>query len=203
MCYHYRINKSAKQIEERFEAEMIHHQQNMFFDGIVNGFNKPLMPIICKNTPDQIEFARWGLIPGWVKDLNTFKANRQEELKEKPSYRGSINNRCIVPADAFQEWHWIDPKGKNKEKYLMFFDDLEIFSFPGIFSDWKNPETGEIIRSYTLLTTVGTGIMKEIHNADPEDPRMVMVLNPDYEKAYLESGKLEIINDNLKAKKIS
>lgn len=207
MCYSYHINKSISQLEKRFEAEVIHKQGNMFYDYIVNGFNKPNMPIIALDKPDKIEFARWGLIPGWVKDLKTFKANtlnaRMEELKEKPSYRSSISNRCVVPADAFQEWHWLDPKGKQKEKYLMYFDDLEIFSFPGIFSDWKDPETGEITRSYTLLTTVGTGLMKDIHNADPEDPRMVMVLNPDSEKEYLSSGKLEIINDRLKARRIA
>lgn len=206
MCYNYSINKPVEQIESRFKAKFIQNVENKFFDNLVNGFSKPFMPIICKETPQQIEFARWSLIPAWVKDLKTFKANtlnaRYEELKDKPSYRASIDNRCLVPVDSFMEWHWLDPKGKNKEKYLMYFDNLEIFSFPGIYSDWKNPDTGEIIRSYTLLTTVATGIMKEIHNADPEDPRMVMVLNPEYENEYLKSGKLEIINDNLMAQKI-
>ena len=35
-----------------------------------------------------------------------------ETLSQKPSFRKA--RRCLVLADAFFEWQWLDPKGKGK-----------------------------------------------------------------------------------------
>lgn len=207
MCFSYHLFQDAVALEKRYNAVFNFSHKVNFTDFPVNGFARPWMPIISFDNTDQFTMAQWGLIPGWVKDIKDFKANtlnaRMEELSQKASYRNSVNNRCIVPADSFYEYHWLDLKGKAKQKYELHLENDEIFSFPAIFSDWKEPATGNVIRTYSLLTTVGTGLMKEVHNSRPNDPRMVIVLNPENEKDFLETGKIEMINDRLLARKVS
>src|SRR6266568_191221 len=54
------------------------------------------------------KLARWGFLPGFVKDPKTFPLlinARAEGLADKPSFRAAIRRRrCLVPADAWYEW---------------------------------------------------------------------------------------------------
>ena len=49
----------------------------------------------------------WGLLPTWAKG-KSFRKNllnaKIETIKELPSFRGSVNNRCLVLVDGFYEW---------------------------------------------------------------------------------------------------
>src|SRR5690554_705580 len=118
MCFFYGVNKSKGEIEKAFNAKF----DNVSFEPIaeVNGFTHPNMPIIVNNRPDIITGANWGLLPAWAKETsfqkNTLNA-RIESLDEKPSFRNSITNRCIIPATNFYEWQWQDSKGKVKQKH--------------------------------------------------------------------------------------
>lgn len=206
MCFFYKLNKSAKALEERFVAEVVNNQQNVFFDqpkDVYNGFSHPYMPVISNKFPDKIQFFEWGLLPTWAKEKkiqdNTLNA-RIETIKEKPSFRGSLNQRVIIPADGFIEWHWNDPKGKEKTKYLLEIEDTPIFAFAGLYSAWKDIETGELIPTFTILTTEANELMAEIHN---NKKRMPVILHPDYEKDYLETGNIQMLNDKLFATQIA
>ena len=52
--------------------------------------------------------ARWGLIPGWVKDPRGFSLlinARSESLEAKPAFRAALRyRRCLFPADGFYDW---------------------------------------------------------------------------------------------------
>src|SRR5690606_6603281 len=115
MCFFYGVNKSNKQIEKTFKAKF--DQDGFEAVQEVNGFTHPFMPIIVDKRPDIITGANWGLLPTWAKDTsfqkNTLNA-RIETLDEKPSFRNSIENRCLIPATNFYEWQWLDEKGKQK-----------------------------------------------------------------------------------------
>ena len=205
MCFSYHIHKPASVIEKRFEAEVINKQQNMFFDtplNVYNGFAHPQMPVITNHAPQKIQFYEWGLMPVWAKDKkfqdNTLNA-RIETLDEKPSFKGSLNKRCLIPADGFFEWQWLDPKGKQKQKYIIGFEE-ELFAFAGLWNEWANPATGEIIPTFTIITIEANELMAEIHNTKK---RMPVILRPDAEKEWLLSGKITMWNEELSARKIS
>jgi hypothetical protein len=34
-------------------------------------------------------------------------------IAEKPSFKYSLDKRCLILADRFFEWQWLDPKGPN------------------------------------------------------------------------------------------
>jgi len=59
MCFTYKLNKSAKAIEDRFIAEVVNKQGNLFFEqpqNIYNGFSHPRMPVISSKEPNLIQF---------------------------------------------------------------------------------------------------------------------------------------------------
>lgn len=184
MCFFYGVNKSKGEIEKAFNAKF----DNASFEPIaeVNGFAHPYMPIIVNNRPDIITGANWGLLPAWAKETsfqkNTLNA-RIESLDEKPSFRNSITNRCIIPATNFYEWQWQDSKGKVKQKHSISVINEDLLAFAGLYSIWNNPNTGIPMLTYTIITTVANELMSEIHNIKK---RMPVVLNKEHHNLWLQ-----------------
>lgn len=183
MCFFYGINKSKGDIEKVFKAKF----DQDGFEPIqeANGFAHPFMPIIVDKRPDIITGANWGLLPTWAKDTsfqkNTLNA-RIETLDEKPSFRNSIKNRCLIPATNFYEWKWLDEKGKQKEKFSIGTDE-DLFAFAGLYSVWINPQNGQQMLTYTILTTEANELMAKIHNTKK---RMPVVLNSEHHNLWLQ-----------------
>ena len=184
MCFYTSQTKEATEVENRFKAKFSNIKLFSKTE-VYNGFTFPQTPVIANSNKDVIDFFSWGLIPFWAKDIeirkNTLNA-KIETLNEKPSYRNSINNRCLVIADGFYEWQWLDPKGKHKQKYKITLEDNSLFALAGLWSDWVNKDTGEIIKSYTILTTEANPLMSTIHNSKK---RMPVVLSETKEKRWL------------------
>ena len=126
-----------------------------------------------------------------------------ETLAQKPSFRDVINNRCLIIADGFYEWQWLDPKGKNKQQYLIGLPNNELFAFAGIYSHWLDKKTGNIINSYSIITTEANPFMQEIHNSKK---RMPVILTRENEKDWLNTYPVEDfreVNIKLKADSVS
>lgn len=116
------------------------------------------------------DLARWGLIPSWSKDdkiaQHTFNA-RAETLAEKPSFRAAFKRRrCIVPVSAFYEWRAI-PGEKKKQKLRFSSPDGNPLAIAGLWEHWMRPETGEMIDTYTVITTKANEFMAPIHDRMP------------------------------------
>lgn len=199
MCFHSKLSTDAQRVESRFKANFV--VADMYKSSIYNGFEHPKTPIITNSEPSKIQFYEWGLIPYWAKDAsiqkNTLNA-KIETLAEKPSFKYVINNRCLVLADGFFEWQWLDEKGKQKQKYLITLSSNEPFAFAGLYNEWQHPSTNEIHKSYTILTTEANELMAEIHNSKK---RMPVVLTKENESKWLSGGNYDYIfsenNSNL------
>jgi putative SOS response-associated peptidase YedK len=201
MCYNTRITKPAEEIEKRFNATFENKEQ-LQIPSVFNAFTFPLTPVITNNHIDKIQLFNWGLIPPWAKDItirkNTLNA-RVETIHEKPSFKSVINNRCLVIADGFYEWQWLDDKGKQKQKYELVLPDEEVFGFAGLWNVWVDKETGEIINTYTILTTQANELMSKIHNTKK---RMPVIIKKGFEKDWLLDSKMNLDNDRIIAKKV-
>lgn len=202
MCFFFKPVKDKEKLESRFEAEIADHFVRDFFDSpmdIYNGFAHPLLPIITGKEKQKIQFFEWGLLPQWAKEKsfqkNTLNA-RLETLHEKPSFKGNMKNRCLVPAEGFVEWQWQDPKGKDKIKYFIEIEGSPIIVFAGLWSEWIDKTSGEIIRSFTIITTEANKLMAEIHNTKK---RMPVILTPEGESDWLEKGEITMWNEKLVA----
>lgn len=183
MCFHSKQSADAKKLMNRFKA-VLKDKDAKIQSEHYNGFEHPKTPVITNTQPDEIQLFQWGLIPPWAKDAeiqNSTLNARIETIQEKPSFKVVTHQKCLVLLDGFYEWQWLDPKGKEKQKYLITREDHEPFAVAGLWSQWNNP-SGETINSYTIITTEARGIMREIHNSKL---RMPVILQPDCERDWL------------------
>lgn len=190
MCFHSKQSKDAQTLEKRFKAKI---ENKSMFQSVehYNGFSYPKTPVIIDKEQEFIKHFQWGLIPSWAKDctIQKFTLNAKiETLAEKPSFKNSINKRCLIIADGFYEWQWLDKSGKQKQKYLITKPDNELFAFAGIYSDWIDKNTGEIINTYSILTTQANVLMSEIHNTQK---RMPVILKTEDELNYLNGQNIK------------
>ena len=177
MCFHAQQHRSPEEVHRRFGTT------GPVTTGTFNGFSHPQMTVITDEQPTATALHQWGLIPAWAKDQSirrhTLNA-RIETLKQKPSFRKA--HRCLVLTDGFFEWQWLDAKGKKKQKHCITRADNQPFAFAGLWDEWIDRQTGEIIRSFAIVTTEAGGIMREIHNSKL---RMPYTLAPTSENEWL------------------
>ncbi len=192
MCYHYSIAKTADIIAESYNLPLrlpkINPEPVCFH---ANGFMFPLLPVIYKsstNSSIKLEFMKWGLIPAWVKEheqvhkIRSMTLNaRADTVNSKPSYRSAFRNRpCLVPATGYFEW--MHHKGK-KYPFQIYLPEKKVFSFAGIWEEWISNQTGEIVRSYSIITCEANTLAAKIHNTKK---RMPVILDEQSEKVWLD-----------------
>lgn len=188
MCFFTQQNASIKQVASRFHA-FVDDEDKYLVSDFINGFTYPNLPVIIDTNPGIIatNFS-WGIVPNWSKNIeirkNTLNA-RIETIHEKPSFKNLTQNRCLIIATAYYEWHWLDEKGKLKDKYQINSQEEEVFSFAGLYYGGINPETGEILNTYTMLTTEANKVMRYVHN---HKKRMPIMLKKIDESAWLDNS---------------
>ena len=156
-----------------------------------NGFDYLPTPIITAGAPEEFKLMRWGLIPFYMKEKAKAFALRpstlnciSEEMFEKPSFRDAVKNgqRCLIPTTGFYEWHWNDVKGKTKIPFFVSLKDQPIGSIAGLYSRWKDSDSGQYLHTYTVLTTAANPLMAHIHNSKK---RMPVIIPREFEKDWL------------------
>jgi len=156
-------------------------------------------PIVLKSHNTQrsaIGMARFGLLPSWAKDegfgRKTYNA-RVETVSEKPSYKNAWVKRhyALALADAFYEPCY--ESGKVVRTAIKQTNG-EPMAIASIWDTWTEPETGELIVSFSMLT-INAGnhsVMKRFHKPEDEK-RTVVPLRPelfnDWLNATPESAK--------------
>jgi len=159
----------------------------------INAFSNPTCPIITQN--QEIEAAKWGLIPHWTKSVEeaqkirkmTLNA-RSETVFSKPSFSKPIlSKRCLIPATGFFEFHH---EGKTVIPYYIYLKNEEIFSFGGMYEFWRNPTTNETLQTFTILTVPSNELCTQIHNGGKNPFRMPLIIGRENEEYWL--------NDTLK-----
>ena len=185
----------SNKLFEKFKThipEFYHH---------VSGFSHPKMLIYTNEQPFEPTLSQWGLIPFWVKDENqsnsiqnkTLNA-RGETIFEKPSFRKSAKtNRCIIILDGFYEHHHFNGKSYP---FFIYNADLNPISVAGLWDEWINKNTGEVINSFAIVTTKANELMKKIHNnpKSPESRMPVILQNEDKKQWLLSNNKFDLEN---------
>lgn len=162
----------------------------------ISAFVHPKLSVVTAQNPNQIQGYKWGLMPHWCKDeeqakqmaVNTLNA-KSETIFEKPSFRNSImKKRCLVFANGFYDYREVN---KKKYPYYIKLKNQPTFAFGGIYDSWTNKETGEIINSFSIVTTEANPLMAHIHNVKKRMPlifdknSMLGWLEQDIEKEYI------------------
>jgi putative SOS response-associated peptidase YedK len=112
---------------------------------------------------------RWGLVPSWWKKTaketpSTFNA-RAETVAEKPMFRSAFKrSRCLIPASGYYEWQ-NTPTGK--QPYYYTARDDSPLTIAGLWDEWKDIETGELLKSCTMIIANANDLASKIHDRMP------------------------------------
>lgn len=116
-----------------------------------------------------LDKLRWGLVPMWAPDLSIGARQinaRAETLSQRPAYREAYaKRRCLVPIAAFYEWEK-RPDG-TKQPHAVALPDGEPMVLGGLWERWRDKETREITRSFTIVTVPACEQVRHIHERMP------------------------------------
>ena len=114
---------------------------------------------------------RWGLVPRWwskpLKELRvaTFNA-RAETVKTKPFFRDAFKrSRCLIPVSGYYEWQ--NTQDGKQPWYFTARDGSPALTVARLWDEWKNRETGEPLRSCTMIITEPNDFVAAVHDRMP------------------------------------
>ena len=187
MCGRYSFAVEDQLIYERFGVSV----RSAIYKARYNCAPSQDLAVISNEDPAALSFYRWGLIPFWAKEAsigNKLINARAETVREKPSFRQAFRSRrCLVLSDGFFEWR----KMGEKTPYRICLRDEAPFAMAGIWDSWKNP-SGEMIRSFSIITTEANSLVGELHD------RMPVILNRADEKKWLNPVSEDKLQELLK-----
>jgi len=193
VCFTIEIHLTRRAIEDRFKVDgsaLYDFDFNYFY----RAFSNPLIPVIAQEDSSRVQLMQWGLIPAWSRDRKeaerirkgTYNA-RSETLHEKPSFKEPLNRgRCLIIAGGFFEWQHIN---QVKIPWYISLDQGRAFAFAGLCDTWRDPLSGEISKSCSLITTKANPLMEKIHNTKK---RMPVILRKELENDWI-SGEPSLL----------
>jgi putative SOS response-associated peptidase YedK len=165
MCGRFMQERPVSELAEIFEAEPLADEPGGRYN--IAPTDEAIV-VVQRDDRRAITSYRWGLIPHWSADAKiasrTFNA-RAESIASMPAFRDSFRRRrCLVPVDGFYEWR---RQERVRQPYRIFRADGRPLVLAGLWDGWKNPETGEVRRTFTIVTTTPNASVAELHNRMP------------------------------------
>ncbi|MFY0593351.1 SOS response-associated peptidase [Roseivirga sp.] len=207
MCYSLSAKMSHKQwldIQEiygklsgnEFESIIKEGVQPLYFIDAYKDWH-PELPVITQGEPSEVQLLRWGVIPPFAKyiekngrmlhpwDFGNYyskTANAMAEgLAEKTTWKRLYKqNRCLILASGFYEFYHAEGK-KMTYPHFITLKDHPVFAFAGLHDEWTDPQSGDTIKTCSIITTTPNAMMKVIHN-NPKahsGSRMPVMLTPE------------------------
>lgn len=147
----------------------------------------PLGPGAFITPTGEIEVGQWGMIPPHSKTripytragerMSTNNARRETITTSwtfSPAWKAG--QRCIVPVQ-----HWVEPYWGLKTRNIWWkFSraDGHVAGLAGLYSHWKDPMTGELVPSFTLITQNCDAhpLLSLMHRPDKAERRSVVLI---------------------------
>jgi putative SOS response-associated peptidase YedK len=191
MCGRYVLVQKVEMLEKRFNVKA---PEGFAYQPSYNIAPGSYAAVISNDNPRHLDLFRFGLTPFWAKKpmlLINARAEGDHNAEDDPAYTGAKgiitkpafrkpirSQRCLVLADCFIEGTIKEKLSKPFVVYLK--EGQRPFAFAGIWDEWANPETGEIIRSFAIITTVANALLQKIpHHRSP------VILPRNHEQAWL------------------
>jgi putative SOS response-associated peptidase YedK len=147
----------------------------------------PLKPGPYLKPAGSPEVGQWGMIaPGSKSRVPTGQTNnaRRETLASRRTYADAWlgGRRCLIPAASFIEPYYPghDPKAKSIS-WQFARADGEPWALAGIWSEWTDPATGEVVPSYSMITQNCDGhpLLSLMHKPELDKATGVHLTNQD------------------------
>jgi putative SOS response-associated peptidase YedK len=150
------------------------------------------MPVISNyDGTRKLELARWGLVPFWWKPdpvrskYPPLTFNARDDKLSSGMWRGPLTrSRCLIPATGFYEW---PNKGEGRPPVYVHRRDGGLFAFAGLADTWTDPETGEALRSCSIVTTAPNSFIQLVHDRMP-----AVLTGPEAETLWLDPATTKL-----------
>jgi putative SOS response-associated peptidase YedK len=125
---------------------------------------------------------RWGLVPGWwllsMEPTNPAAFNAPVDTIAAISlFRSSFKRRhCLIPVSGYYEWKRT-PDGR--QPYYFTRRDGSVMTIAGLWDEWRNPDTNDLIRSCTMMIGEPNKFVAEVCD------HMPVILEPDQFESWL------------------
>jgi len=190
MCSRYILVNTIEQIENRFGLP----KQNIIISPNYNISSGMSAAVITGNKPKEVQYFIFGMTPFHAKkEMHLINARSEGESNSSnnPDFKGAkgiIQNkdfrkpirsqRCLVLASAFV-------KGAQNEDYSKPFliymrNHKNPFAIAGIWDQWLNTANGEILNSFSIITTSANSLIQQAGFR-----RMPVILSDTEEKKWL------------------
>ena len=186
MCVQYLTTANADWVKTTFDLELPKTQACDVFPT----YPGPIILRSHQTNRSAIGMARFGLLPSWAKEENfgrhTYNA-RAETVDEKPSYRTAWKSRHYALALADQFYEPCYETGKAVRTGIKQVNG-EPMAIASIWDTWTEPDTGELIVSFSMLTINANDhpVMQRFHKPE-EEKRTVVPLRPELFNAWLDA----------------
>jgi putative SOS response-associated peptidase YedK len=147
MCAQFDLKVLAQALNLKYGLTL---SEDFVFDKRVTPHS--LAPVI---TPSGLKMMRFSLLPSWSKEPKVKFAThnaRIETLDEKATWKVPFKKfHCLVPLTQFIEPIYV----REYAGSMVAFSDKqqELLTAAGLYDSWVNKLTGEIIESFTIITT--------------------------------------------------
>jgi putative SOS response-associated peptidase YedK len=167
MCGRFFRHTPREELAAAFRAELGHTDTEPGYN-VAPGQSIITVRFNAKTNERTLDDLRWGLIPSFAKDpkiaWRTINA-RAETIDSAPLFRRAFEKRrCLIAVDGFFEWK---AQGKKKQPYAIALPSRKPFALAGLWEGWQEPETGEWIRTCTIITTEANKQLGAIHDRMP------------------------------------
>ncbi len=161
MCIRYQLRGSVRRVREVF--------------GVSRGLFEPTLPaeyFPTQKVPVVRAGERGRELVGmtWGIELGRRRVTNSREDKLSSTWRRFVGRRVVFPVSRAVEWHYeLDLLGEATGKprpWAIERADGELSAVAGIAS----------VEAVSMVTCPGAGLYRDVHNKDPQDPRMVSYL---------------------------
>lgn len=184
MCTNFTPTKRAQWVKETLGVDL----PSGFPDESYPGFAAPVVVKSHQSNRVACGLATFGLIPSWAKDdkisRHTYNA-RSETAAEKPSYRTAWRNRQfgLVLCDNFYEPNY---ESGRVVRWKIERADHQPFAIACLWDRWKEPESGQLVVSFSMLTVNADEhpVMNRFHKPGDEK-RTPVIIGPELHQRWL------------------
>jgi putative SOS response-associated peptidase YedK len=186
MIKRYSIGTPLATLRKRYNATIPKRHRPNYNAGV-----KKALPIITRNSRQEFQLFNWGIVPSSTNDskiADKLLNARLETLKAKQPFCDLLDNRCLIPADAFYIWKEND---ENNRPYRVVLPHNETFSILGLFHEWGEEENEDtpIVKTFASITCESSDAIKKHQH------RMPLIIPKHLENDWLIGKKTDNILD--------
>jgi putative SOS response-associated peptidase YedK len=165
MCGRFTQERPASELAEIFGAEPLVEDPGAHYN--VAPTDEALV-VVQRDDRRAVTAYRWGLIPHWATaaKVGARMINaRAETITVSPAFRDAfVRKRCIVPVESFYEWK---RDGTIRQPYRIVRRDAMPLALAGLWAGWREPDTGAVRRTFSIVTTMPNDAIASLHDRMP------------------------------------